>query len=528
MKKIIFTLICILMLPIIVHADYSLPMAYNYNVSITNQNGASVYSLDGEMQSRIYTLTSEKIAYDTKVKVVNENYHKGNYYLEISTTEIYDYDNRKFILAEDAKVTDEKVDLESQNADQNIYKETYYTLFDTKMYKGPSAKYGEIENIVIPAGTTITYDYLMDDGDNGIPMWIRVKYNDVTGWVYCYNWFANTEDKVNNIPVTVVQELDAKSELYLYQALDVYSYNGIMEQSQKVGTFPVGAKVKFLYSMRSGVKETSYYAEYNGLKGWVKTYSGYCPFCGDAYATYQPGEYFAFEEVELYNNYIDQTPVGTMPMLTILNGYYDFCLSTDTAEYEATGIVERCYAIVEYQGKNYYVKNNETSLDDAGDIQTTESKIAPINITYETTKSYKIKTKQDVILYSSPFYSQPTRFQESYAFNKEFETSLVAYVQTGIFGKEAWYYVSYPNDIGGTTFGWLKLTEDNAEITELDAVETETTNDKNKGLKPIQIGLLCGAGALLITVISAVVIIKVNKKKKNNKKETEEPKEKNK
>ena len=79
-----------------------------------------------------------------------------------------------------------------------------------------------------------------------------------------------------------------------------------------------------------------------------------------AVTTYQPGEYFAFEEVELYNNYIDQTPVGTMPMLTILNGYYDFCLSTDTAEYEATRIVERCYAIVEYQGKNYYVKNNET------------------------------------------------------------------------------------------------------------------------------------------------------------------------
>jgi calcineurin-like phosphoesterase len=74
MKKIIFTLICILMLPIIVHADYSLPMAYNYNVSITNQNGASVYSLDGEMQSRTYTLTSEKIAYghyfDGKVDII--------------------------------------------------------------------------------------------------------------------------------------------------------------------------------------------------------------------------------------------------------------------------------------------------------------------------------------------------------------------------------------------------------------------------------------------------------------------------
>ena len=69
MKKILFALICIFMLPVVVYADYGVPIMYKYDVIITNKNGAIVYE-ESDSNVKEYKASKEKIAYNTKATVV--------------------------------------------------------------------------------------------------------------------------------------------------------------------------------------------------------------------------------------------------------------------------------------------------------------------------------------------------------------------------------------------------------------------------------------------------------------------------
>lgn len=211
---------------------------------------------------------------------------------------------------------------------------------------------------VIPYGEIITVQYEYFDKDkstmyayaNGYGELFKVSYNDI-------KLITNPEDLTLNDPEFLKEE-----QMYVYKE-GAYLYKGPSIIYGKVDgeiMVPAGTTVTFTY-----VTETWGYTEYNGVKGWLYTYTsdGVAPYnmsCPLAYICNEKSTLYTIKNIKLYSDVDKKTYVGTIPKDNILTySYIKYHPDPHGAAYyiKHNG-VEGWYILEDYDATIFYSENN--------------------------------------------------------------------------------------------------------------------------------------------------------------------------
>lgn len=284
---------------------------------------------------------------------------------------------------------------------------------------------------------------------------------------------------------------ETKAKYYVFDD-SCYLYNGPSE---------IYGKVEPEISLRVGTTiETEYYddmwayIEYNGVKGWVYTYSyNSIPenASGMVYISGYRPNIKSVKELTMYKNPKTEEEIGMIiPQETELNTIYVYSL-----------LVHNPYYYVEYNGVKGWVK---TIYEDN----------IVMNIAYPTIEGTKATSKEGAILYQKPGDENSTIGIVS----SGIELTAMYYLANT--HNPEWYQVKY-ND----TIGWIKFKdidfeyeEDNDIIPESPTTPDDSVNNQvstNQSTNSINEKILYYVGGVVILSITAVVtIILINKKKK--------------
>lgn len=384
-KKIMITLICVLILPIVVNADMGAPEITSYDVLVTNPNGAQAYDYDGKKLDKIFD-------FNDSLTIIMEISIDGKVYLGVDYEES-DEDRNSYYINENDVNIDGEVNLDKFNKQEGkLY------VFDegAELYKGPSKKYGIIENSEIPIGTTLTYEYSDE-------MWAYVKYNGKKGWVYKYSFegFSPYEDLESSVcsfteanlivmkedielyekpnldsnkqKVTIPRNtiitadktfsrypkssfeyikygeyegwvyVDENSEFFGYEpynnendifkvlTIDSINLTEYIDSKENITVIPKGEKLElknyYMYEkdIYDGDDSDSYYfIEYKGKKGWVRS---------DKFASYQDSKLLTLKDVELNSDLNSQDIQSTLKQYEEIEGYYSYSNYSDDESY---------------------------------------------------------------------------------------------------------------------------------------------------------------------------------------------------
>ena len=247
-KLLLLSLLVLFMLPISVLADGPGPQLHEYDVRVTNPDGAK--ALDYDYKTQDYK--EIKVPFDTIITIAMEVTHDGELYGE-SWNESY------LVRLSDCTVVDKELDLSSfDNAGGKlyVYSEGAY------LYKGPAKAYGKASNTMIPVGTTLNYTY--SDG-----IFAYTEYKGTKGWVYV----GNVRKVYEELPS--VASYVYKLELTSFEEIKIYEKND--KTSTVIGTIPKNVKFKPIYNLTldcyngEGSKcSIFYYVTYNGKSGWIE------------------------------------------------------------------------------------------------------------------------------------------------------------------------------------------------------------------------------------------------------------------
>lgn len=479
LKKLLILIISIFTIPIIAKADmgFVLPSTYHYEVIITNPNGAYIYDWDGKK-------TAEKIPYDTKITIDYEETINGELYIEIDGS-------GGMIKFSDTKLYSTEIDF--SKLDKNTAQIQYYTIEDTQLYKGPSTVYGKIENITIPANTTLDYEY---ETGNSQTQWIYTEYNGIKGWVYT---LAFNDLEVYNIKCTVA--VKSPGTLLVFGDQDVFDNKGNI-----IGKVKNFEEYKYIYYRLSGSIEKECYIKSDKIEGWIKLSNNLIVTKGAS--IYDENTYLTMQKegIELFEDYGLEKKVNDLkiPYGTEYNTFY--CISTGTPHGDSFGydnIVTTCQ--VEYNNKKYWINEDFNELIYTYEFTITTKEEFQMYKYIDDTESLNVTIPSDVNL--------ATKWK---TYSKDEENGY-------------WYYVEYENQKG-----WIYINTENSDtvvednqVNSTEEVETEyITTDAIEGteddsLTPKQTAYIAIGTAALLAVGALFTILLINKNKKN-KKENEE------
>lgn len=242
------------------------------------------------------------------------------------------------------------------------------------------------------------------------------------------------------------------------------------------------------------------YVEYNGVKGWVYTYtfttlSPYNESAGMVSISEYHPNIKSVNELTLYNNPKTEEETGvTIHPEVELNTIYTY-----------SSEVHNPYYYVDYNGTKGWVK---TIYEDN----------VIMNIAYKANQemSLKVDNKEGAALYKNPSNKNSSIGIIPY------ETKLTPTYSLNGSHTEEWYQVKY-ND----TIGWVNLqdvsyyNEDNSTIPEQptkpdDVIDTEVnTNQTNNSINEKIIYYVCGAVILSLTAVVTILLVNKKKKEKN-------------
>lgn len=137
-KIILLVLLCILM-PTLVNADCGLIIYDNYNVVVSNENGAYSYESNYNKQTKKteYSKTKNYIPYGKEVKVYRDETKFGDdYFLTVI------YEEEEYIV----KASDLK-NIKDFNANIKLEKSEYYVYKDVELRSGPGVLYDVVGTI---------------------------------------------------------------------------------------------------------------------------------------------------------------------------------------------------------------------------------------------------------------------------------------------------------------------------------------------------------------------------------------------
>ena len=313
MKKIIYLVLLVMLIPNIVMADSAGPSILGYDAIVINKNGAKVKE------------GNEIIPYNSIVHVVDE---RDNYFGDdISYVQINWKDIRMaWIPLKDIKPFEEEQVIDSN---ESIGKVIIMNENGAKLWKGTSSKH-EAYDKIIPMGTKVNIIYDIDYY-KGLISWYYVNDGEFKGWVkssdvdYIYQeamLFSETKlyDENDNIIMTlpkgtiideiymsnikgkmIVEYQDQKGYVKATKQNEVFDKPGInginlglktddiilltnnieleLSNNKKI-TIPSNTRIKILYGMIDGEMGTHpvcldenncyYYVNYQNQKGFIK------------------------------------------------------------------------------------------------------------------------------------------------------------------------------------------------------------------------------------------------------------------
>ena len=490
-KTIILTIICILTMPILVNADMGAPESYQYEVIVSNPQGAKVYDWEGKATGKV-------IPFDTKITVGYEYLINGELYVDmyLDDEESSNITLDGVIKSSDTKLFTEEIDFSKLSKNED--KTQYYAFLDTEMYKGPSTVYGKIENTTIPAGTTINFTYSSGGVEFGGGYWIYTEYKETKGWVFTY---AMKDMSPYTIDCTVA--LVEKGKIMIIGDQDIIDHKGNV-----VGKAKDLEEYEYSYIRQTYPKTSEYYIKNDKIEGWVSgTFFG--PSTEGA-VHYNLGTYLAVEKdsIELYEDYRQTKKVKnlTIPYGTEYEEYY--CVGVKINEqddFDEENIIQSCQ--VSYNGKKYWMDAEIESLYYSSDITIT---------TKEELSMYKYMDNTESLNITIPV-NKTLVTKWSYLENYE--------------PRITWYYIEYEG-----TKGWIKIDESISETEveeevispeeeEEEIVEEPTVENEEKSLTPKQTAFIAIGVAVLLGVGALVTILLINKNKKTKKEEAVTEKE---
>lgn len=254
MKKIIVFLVLLFVINSIViydvNGDSASAIMTLYDVIVTNPNGTVGKSKDND---------DVTFAYGSKLTVL------GFYESErLKSEEIFvKYNNVVYhINLDDVAVSTQDYPLE--NAKKMNYKENVFTLYDVKIYKGPSKLFEEVGTI--PKHTEISYEYIIDTEDNLLELyldntveagWVYIEYNGLAGWILTYDGYRHYNV---GYPDSRYVKLEDKN---MYEVTNNTDIN-----------IPIGTTLKCLWTS-NGIYGRGCLAEYDGILvdfGYLNTF----------------------------------------------------------------------------------------------------------------------------------------------------------------------------------------------------------------------------------------------------------------
>ena len=494
--KFILTICLILVFPMLVNADMGAPESYQYDVIITNPNGAVATTWEGGQEVEVI------VPYNEVVTVNFEYQHEGKFTLSV------DYNDKYLeIDAKDVMIYSNEIDFSKMS--KNKDGDRYLLIEDVEMYKGPSIVYGKIENSSIPKGTYLDFEYSFDPMEGIGRMWIYTEYNGTKGWVYVYGLKGfSPYESIDRISAVVVM----KEPKTTFLATDINLYtnlNDMFEENREIaGTIKGGQFISYTTYTYPVPKCTAMYVTVDGISGWLLTsyYNG--PGVTITTDEYE-GELLVIKKdgIKVYENYNDTTPVNgvTIPYLTKID--FDYEIVTNADIYSNLGMKYR----ITYKGKQYWISGKETDFAEIYEWNADSTVNAKSEITmYKyNNKSEKLDitiAKGSKLSYISEEYSTediPNITDES-----SIERSFVLVEYEGVIG-----WVSKED----VTYEFVPVDPDKPEEPTEEPDKPEEKEEKGgKSMTPLETALICIGGAVILAITTVVVIVLFNKKKKDD------------
>lgn len=247
MKKILkYLLIMLCALPLFVKSDVAPPLLVKREVKVINKNGTDI--VNGQNEKIGSLKYGEIVGIESEVLINNQLYGVIGYF------------TGKYVKLADTTLISKKVNLEDYKTE---YKYRYYVFDDTNvLYNGPSNTYGKVKpETKLKVGTIVESVY----HDS---MWMYVEQDGVSGWVYIYRDNMSTDAYSINDPHGLA-EIPSEDEYYTTKE-NIKLYDSPKNGKEIGVAVPKNTKLKVIYEYQVR-RNTSYYVEYNGTKGWTST-----------------------------------------------------------------------------------------------------------------------------------------------------------------------------------------------------------------------------------------------------------------
>ena len=252
--KLITLLIMYFAIPLFVNAIEK--PTNSYKIIISNKNGAEIYEWVEENGKYKYQKTREKLNYNEVYTVKYEDIYNKEVYIYLATSPEDTYDDLKTIKFKDVKMYD--ITIEDYKHEEKMK----YFVFDDNcyLYNGPSEKYGKISPETALNKETIVETEYYDS------LWAYVEYNGQKGWIYTYKAGNPTIDISSGV-VEINKESD---NISIKTIKEVIMYKSPTSNEKLDIIIPKEEKIKTIYSYYT-LGTASYYVEYQGQKGWIKS-----------------------------------------------------------------------------------------------------------------------------------------------------------------------------------------------------------------------------------------------------------------
>ncbi len=460
-KILILTIISIFTLPLVTKADMAAPDPLNYDVVITNKEGAVLYDWDFKKIGII--------PFNEEVVVSYDRAEKNVVYLDVTYKGKYG-----FIKLSDAMVL-ENIDYSQLDKNENSRK--LYTLDDTKLYSMPSENVGKVEK-TIPAGQVIEYKY------SYAGIWAEVEYDGSKGWIYIYPTSVYTDEDEGQTLAVLPEE--GKNKIYLFEDVELYE---TYDLDKKIKTISKNQELEFKYSKLTTEYNMLYYIENKEIKGWVLRTVG-AEKEKIAEYDYEASVIINNENgLKLYKNPDSEEPIKNeeLPYLSKITTLYAY-----NTIYSDSYNDREYVSMIMYNGKKYWTKYIQTDV-----------------INYFPSLQ---KTLKEIILYKD--INKKEKLDTTIPKGAEVKSLGYVYLDDG--SAEVMHLVEY-NDVKGF------ILEENLEMIEFIDIEEKPPvfedeeikdkQDEKDSLTPKQIAIICACSAVVLALVAIVTIKLVNKKK---------------
>lgn len=159
-------------------ADISAPYTFEYDVVVSNPNGAQLLERKWDKEKSYYEVI-DTVPENTKLTVYYEFESDGQKMIDV------EYNERDYLVkASDVKYADDVFDM-SKISKSSLFSQ-YIVNEENYLYKGPNERYGKNDdNYHLPAGIVVSSEYY--DG-----LWLYVEYDGHSGWIkHMHAWIGD-------------------------------------------------------------------------------------------------------------------------------------------------------------------------------------------------------------------------------------------------------------------------------------------------------------------------------------------------